>query len=82
MTTMALNHLWAYLESLGLNNSYRRWLAEKLIEPTKTEEKYSEDSDSLRAAFSGDWGKDMDSADYAQLLRDESVINNRETELW
>ena len=28
-----MNHLWAYLQSLSLTASNRKWLAEKLIEP-------------------------------------------------
>lgn len=39
MTTFALNNLWAYLQGLSLSRSEREWLAEKLIEPIKSEEK-------------------------------------------
>ena len=39
MTTLALNNLWNYLRGLSLSQSDREWLAEKLIEPVKAEEK-------------------------------------------
>lgn len=34
MTTLALNNLWIYLQSLSLAKKDREWLASKLIEPT------------------------------------------------
>ncbi len=37
---------------------------------------------SLRNAFSGDWGNDMDSVSYAQMLREECVINDRTEVTW
>lgn len=37
MSTVAMNNLWTYIESLGLSNRNRKWLAEKLIEPTKAD---------------------------------------------
>lgn len=39
MTTFALNNLWNYLRGLSLSQSDREWLAEKLIEPVKAEDK-------------------------------------------
>ena len=39
MTTVALNALWTYIESLGLSAKNRKWLADKLIEPTKSRTK-------------------------------------------
>ncbi|MBQ9363698.1 MAG: hypothetical protein IJT97_09835 [Bacteroidaceae bacterium] len=32
MSTVALNNLWDYLQSLALSNSNKDWLANKLIE--------------------------------------------------
>lgn len=37
---------------------------------------------SLRRAFSGDWNNGQDAVSYAQMLREESVINNREDVSW
>lgn len=37
---------------------------------------------SLRTAFVGDWNNSQDSTSYAQLLREECVINNREELSW
>lgn len=36
----------------------------------------------LRNAFSGNWGDAQDTESYAQMLREESVINNREELQW
>lgn len=82
MTTVALNALWTYIESLGLSAKNRKWLADKLIEPTKSRTKTSTGSSSLRNAFSGNWENDVDSVSYAQMLREESVQNDREIGIW
>lgn len=37
---------------------------------------------SLRNAFSGNWGETQDAVSYAQMLREECVINNREEVQW
>ena len=71
MTTVALNALWTYIESLGLSAKKRKWLADKLIEPTKSRTKATSSS-SLRNAFSGNWESDVDSVSYAQMLREET----------
>ena len=34
MTTIAMNNLWTYIQGLSLSQRNRKWLAEKLIEPT------------------------------------------------
>jgi hypothetical protein len=57
-------------------------LADKLIEPTKSRTKTSTGSSSLRNAFSGNWESDVDSVSYAQMLREESVQNDREIGIW
>ena len=72
MTTVALNALWTYIKSLGLSAKNRKWLADKLIEPTKSRTKTSTGSSSLRNAFSGNWENDVDSVSYAQMLREET----------
>ena len=82
MTTVALNALWTYIESLGLSAKNRKWLADKLIEPTKSRTKASTGKSSLRNAFSGNWENDVDSVSYAQMLREESVLNDREIGSW
>ena len=82
MTTVALNALWTYIESLGLSAKNRKWLADKLTKPTKSRTKTSTGSSSLRNAFSGNWGSDVDSVSYAQMLREESVQNDREIGIW
>lgn len=33
MTTIALNGLWTYIQTLNLSKRNRRWLAEKLVAP-------------------------------------------------
>ena len=71
MTTVALNALWTYIESLGLSAKNRKWLADKLIEPTKSRTKATSSS-SLRNAVSGNWESDVDSVSYAQMLREET----------
>ena len=81
MTTVALNALWTYIESLGLSAKNRKWLADKLIEPTKSRTKATSSS-SLRNASSGNWESDVDSVSYAQMLREESVQNDREIGIW
>ena len=55
---------------------------DKLIEPTKGRTKVSTGSSSLRNAFSGNWENDVDSVSYAQMLREESVLNDREIGSW
>ena len=82
MKTIALNALWAYIESLGLSTKNRKWLADKLIEPTKSRTKDSIGKSSLRNAFSGNWESDLDSVSYAQMLREENVLNEREIDSW
>lgn len=44
--------------------------------------KDSNQSGSLRTAFSGDWGNEKDAVSYAQMLREESVQNSSEEPLW
>ena len=39
MTTVAMNNLWAYIQGLSLSQSDRKWLANKLIEPTADDAK-------------------------------------------
>ena len=35
MNAIAMNNLWSYLQGLSLTASNRKWLAERLVEPTK-----------------------------------------------
>ena len=54
MTTFALNNLWTYLQGLSLSQSDRKWLADKLIMPTKTmadEEKKELSAEERKAKF-------------------------------
>lgn len=44
--------------------------------------KETQKSHSLRTAFSGDWSNGQDAMSYAQLLREESVLNNRDELSW
>lgn len=48
MTTFALNNLWRYLQGLMLTQSEREWLAGKLSEPVKSEEKEEMNVESLK----------------------------------
>ena len=36
MNAVSMNNLWMYLQGLSLTASNRKWLAEKLIEPSAT----------------------------------------------
>ena len=67
-----LDLFWTYIESLGLSAKNHKWLADKLIEMTKSRTKDSTSSSSLRNAFSGNWESDVDSVSYAQMLREET----------
>jgi len=82
MSTKAMKSLWTFIESLDLSTENRKWLADKLVEPTKKDKPVTAKGSSLRGAFSGDWSVDIDSVSYAQMLREESVINNREVASW
>ncbi len=35
MTTLAINELWSYIQSLSMTASNERWLAERLLESAK-----------------------------------------------
>lgn len=39
MTTVAMNNLWAYIKGLSLTKSNRKWLADRLINPTADDPK-------------------------------------------
>ena len=36
MTTIQLNNLWTYLQSLSLSGRNKKWLADRLVESTQT----------------------------------------------
>ena len=57
MTTTAMTQLWAYLESLGLSTKNRKWLADKLVEPTKNERLEKEERNAIRI-ISAPWPSD------------------------
>lgn len=40
MSTLSLNKLWAFIESLSLSQQDRDWLAGKLLEPTSRVDPY------------------------------------------
>lgn len=82
MTTTAMTQLWAYLESLGLSTKNRKWLADKLVEPTKKDALEKVSTRSLRNAFSGDWNNGQDSVSYAKMLREECIEDNRDVASW
>ena len=39
MTTTAMNNLWSYIQGLSLSQRNRKWLAERLINPTADDPK-------------------------------------------
>lgn len=47
MNAISMNNLWNYLQGLSLSASNRRWLAERLLNPTEKTEEGSEDSELL-----------------------------------
>lgn len=38
MNTIAMNHLWSYLQGLAMTTSNQRWLANRLIETAQRRE--------------------------------------------
>ena len=59
MSTFALNKLWEYIQALSFSSADKRWLAEKLIESSKTESS----SASWTSEFKGKWQDDNMSAE-------------------
>ena len=64
MSTIELNNLWTYIESIGLSNKNRKWLADKLVEPTKAEMPNAKTLAAMRELESG---KDAGSVDASSV---------------
>ena len=69
MSTIALKNLWSYIESMGLSNRNKDWLAGKIIE-SKT--RSVEEDMHIFDCFDGNWGGDKDSHEIA-----DELYNNR-----
>ena len=74
MSTIALNNLWHYIQSLSLSNSNKDWLADKLIKSksaTMTDETQREE---LLYSMFGAWADDPE----ADVIED--AIKKRQTQ--
>ena len=89
MTTFALNNLWTYLQGLSLSQSDRKWLADKLIMPTKAvsdENKKELTAEERKAEFlsmAGIWAESEEGEEYYQMMkhRNDGRPLNREINL-
>ena len=84
MTTLALNHLWTYIQGLSLKQKDREWLASKLIEPyaadakTARQKAYVKDTltralDEVEAAKRGEI-KMMTEEEFMEDLKKEGLL--------
>ncbi len=83
MTTVAMNNLWAYIQGLSLSQRNRKWLAEKLIEPsddakTAQQKAYVKESlyralDEVKRAQRGEI-KMMTEEEFLQGLKEEGLL--------
>ena len=51
MSTIQLEGLWAYIQTLSLNKQNKQWLAERLVMPDATEKQEQYVSETLTAAL-------------------------------
>ena len=73
----------AYMEMLGtLPNEDKLDLISKLIKSMKKAGTTKKEPKNVFARFSTDWGGDMATEDYAEMLRRENVENARTVETW
>ena len=87
MTTFALNNLWTYLQGLSLSQSDRKWLANKLIMPTKVQEETpkltAEERKDKFLTMAGIWSESEEGEEYYQMMkhRNDGRPLNREINL-
>lgn len=72
-----------YMDMLGtLSNEDKLDLISELVKSMKKAVASENDSKNVFAHFSTDWGGDMTTEDYADMLRSENIENTRTIETW
>jgi len=72
-----------YMDILGtLSNEDKLDLISKLLKSMKKAVKTKRETKDIFARFSNDWGGDMTTEEYADMLRNENVENTRTVETW
>ena len=71
------------MDILGtLSNEDKLDLISKLLKSMKKAVKTKRETKDIFARFSSDWGGDMTTEEYADMLRNENVENTRTVETW
>ena len=71
------------MDILGtLSNEDKLDLISKLLKSMKKAVKTKRETKDIFARFSNDWGGDMTTEEYADMLRNENVENTRTVETW
>ncbi len=72
-----------YMDILGtLPNEDKLDLISKLLKSMKKAVTTKRETKDIFARFSSDWGGDMTTEEYADMLRNENVENTRTVETW
>ena len=72
-----------YMDMLGtLSNEDKLDLISELVKSMKKAVAPENESKNVFAHFSTDWGGDMTTEDYADMLRSENIENTRTIETW
>ena len=72
-----------YMDILGsLSNEDKLDIISKLVKSMKKAVKPTSKTKDVFAGFSSDWGGDMSTEEYADLLRSENVENTRTVDAW
>lgn len=72
-----------YMDMLGaLPNEDKLDLISKLVKSMKKAVTPKTERKEIFARFSADWGGDMTTEDYADMLRSENIENTRTVETW
>ena len=72
-----------YMDMLGtLSNEDKLDLISELVKSMKKAVAPENDPKNVFAHFSTDWGGDMTTEDYADMLRSENIENTRTIETW
>ncbi len=72
-----------YMDMLGtLPNEEKLDLISKLLKSMKSAVAVKKEPKDIFARFSSDWGGDMSTEEYADMLRSENVENSRTVETW
>ena len=80
MTAVQMNNLWAYLNGMALPLTDRKWLADKLLEPTAEPVAKTSKLDAALSKFHADWGGNGSAMEIAEELRCGS--NTRVVDTW